>query len=96
MTLQTMRRVVVTGFGALSPIGNSSDAIAHALEHGKSGVRAMPEWDKWKDLHTRVGGVVTDIDEKSIPREYRRSMARVAILAALAAKQAIAHAKLTP
>lgn len=91
-----MKRVAITGYGALSPIGNTGAAIAHALEHGKSGVRAMPEWDKWKDLHTRVGGVVSDIDEKSIPREYRRSMGRVAILAALAAKDAIAHAKLDP
>jgi 3-oxoacyl-[acyl-carrier-protein] synthase II len=90
------RRVVITGYGALSPIGNTPEAIASALEHSKSGVRAMPEWDRWVDLHTRVGGVVTDIDEKTIPREYRRSMARVAILAALAAKDAIAHAALTP
>lgn len=91
-----MTRVVITGFGALSPIGNSAQAIAHALENGKSGVRAMPEWNQWADLHTRVGGTVQDIDEKSIPREYRRSMGRAAILAALAARQAIAHAALSP
>lgn len=90
------RRVVITGYGALSPIGNTPEAIADALEHGKSGVRSMPEWASWVDLHTRVGGVVLGIDEKSIPREYRRSMGRVAILAALAAKDAIAHARLQP
>ena len=90
------RRVVITGYGALSPIGNTPESIAHALKQGTSGIRAMPEWSEWADLHTRVGGVVSAIDEKSIPREYRRSMGRVAILAALAARDAIASAKLPP
>ena len=91
----TTRRVAITGYGALSPIGNTPEGIATALEQGHSGIRAMPEWAHWADLHTRVGGVVEGIDERSIPREYRRSMGRVAILAALAARDAIAHSRLT-
>src|SRR5205823_9412920 len=58
--------------------------------------RAMPEWQGWADLHTRVGGVVNDFDEKSIPREYRRSMGRVALLAAAASKRALESSRLDP
>jgi 3-oxoacyl-[acyl-carrier-protein] synthase II len=88
------RRVVITGWGALTPIGNDAETIVSALKHSKSGIRAMPEWDKTADLHTRVAGVVTDFDEKSIPREFRRSMGRVALLAAEASKRALAHSRL--
>lgn len=90
------RRVVITGFGALSPIGSTPAAIVDSLKNNKSGIRAMPEWDSMKDLHTRVGGVVEGVDEKQIGREHRRSMGRVAILAALASKQAAEMAGLTP
>ncbi len=90
----TKRRVVVTGVGLMSPIGNQISEVSDALRSGRSGVRAMPEWAHWKDLHTRVGAVVADFDEKAIPREFRRSMGRVALLAAAAASQAVAEARL--
>jgi 3-oxoacyl-[acyl-carrier-protein] synthase II len=90
------RRVVITGWGALSPIGNDADAISSALRTGRSGIRAMPEWNSWADLHTKVGGVVEGFDEKSIPREFRRSMSRVAMLAAEASKRALASSRLPP
>src|SRR4051812_28135139 len=89
-----MRRVVITGMGALTPIGNDAEAIVTSLRTGRSGIRAMPEWAAWADLHTGVGGVVEGFDEKIIPREFRRSMARVAQLAAEASKRALAHSRL--
>ncbi|MBU8895230.1 beta-ketoacyl-ACP synthase [Corallococcus sp. H22C18031201] len=89
----TRRRVVITGMGLLSPIGNGLEAVLAALRAGRSGVRAMPSWADWKDLHTRVGATVEGLDEKAIPRESRRSMGRVAMLAASAAEQALAHAR---
>jgi 3-oxoacyl-[acyl-carrier-protein] synthase II len=88
------RRVVITGFGALTPVGNDAEAIVTALRTGRSGIRAMPEWASWADLHTRVGGVVEGFDEKSIPREFRRSMSRVAMLAADAARRALGSSRL--
>ncbi|MBK7864845.1 MAG: hypothetical protein IPJ65_40850 [Archangiaceae bacterium] len=88
------RRVVITGWGALTPIGNDADTIATALRTGRSGIRAMPEWNSWADLHTKVGGVVEGFDEKTIPREFRRSMSRVAQLAAEAARRAMASSRL--
>src|SRR5581483_1854046 len=48
------------------------------------------------DLATRVAGVVSDFDEKTIPREYRRSMGRVAMLAAEASKRALSASRLPP
>jgi 3-oxoacyl-[acyl-carrier-protein] synthase II len=88
------RRVVITGWGALTPIGNDAETISTALKTGRSGIREMTEWNARNDLATRVGGVVTDFDEKSIPREFRRSMGRVAMLAAEASKNALAHSRL--
>lgn len=87
------RRVVITGMGLLSPIGNGLEAVLAALRSGRSGVRTMPAWEAWKDLHTRVGATVENLDERAIPRESRRSMGRVAMLAAAAAEQALAHAQ---
>jgi 3-oxoacyl-[acyl-carrier-protein] synthase II len=90
----TARRVVITGMGLLTPIGNSVPEVVSSLKTGRSGVREMPEWAKWKDLHTRVGATVSGFDEKSIPREFRRSMGRLALLAAGAVTQAVAESKL--
>src|SRR5437660_1118350 len=89
-----MRRVVITGWGALTPIGNDAESIVTALRTSRSGIRAMPEWNSWADLHTKVGGGVEGFDEKSIPREFRRSMSRVAMLAAEATKRALAQSRL--
>jgi 3-oxoacyl-[acyl-carrier-protein] synthase II len=87
------RRVVITGMGLLSPIGNSHEQILSALRGRRSGVRTMPSWDACKGLKTRVGATVEDLDEKVIPRQYRRSMGRVALLAAAAAEQALSQAR---
>ncbi|MHB8874659.1 MAG: beta-ketoacyl-[acyl-carrier-protein] synthase family protein, partial [Myxococcaceae bacterium] len=88
------RRVVITGMGLLSPIGNDVETATLALKTGRSGVRRMPEWASTKDLHTQVGATVNGFDEKSIPREFRRSMGRLSLLAAAAAQQAVAAARL--
>ncbi len=92
--MSSKRRVVITGWGALTPIGNDADAIVESLRTGRSGVRAMPSWDAWADLHTKVGGVVDGFDEKTIPREFRRSMSRMACLAAEAARRAVQSSRL--
>jgi 3-oxoacyl-[acyl-carrier-protein] synthase II len=91
-----MRRVVITGWGALTPIGNDAESICAALKSGRSGIRAMPEWSDTQDLHTRVAGTVGDFDEKAISREHRRSMGRVAVLAAVASKRALEMSRLDP
>jgi 3-oxoacyl-[acyl-carrier-protein] synthase II len=91
------RRVVITGMGLLSPIGNSVDEVSQALRSGRSGISAMAEWPALlPDLQTRVGGTVKGLDEKKVPREFRRSMGRLALLASAAVDQAVAMARLAP
>ena len=83
-------RVVVTGMGLRTPIGNTVNDVADALKTGKSGIRYMPDWEKIERMRTKVAGVC-DIkgEEVSVPRHFRRSMGRVAMLAALAAMDAV-------
>ena len=84
------RRVVVVGAGIRSPIGNTLGELVKSLKESRSGISIMPEWQAIKGLRTRVAGLC-DIkgEEESIPRQYRRSMGRVAMLAALSAVDAV-------
>jgi len=89
------RRVVITGMGAVCPLGHSVDALVAGLREGKSGVRYMPEWDLVSDLQGRLGGNVDGLDlRKRYPRKKRRTMGRVALLATFATEEAVAQAGL--
>ena len=84
------RRVVVVGMGIRSPIGNTPEAFIESIKMGRGGIRRMPEWEDIKRLRTQLAGLC-DIEgeEETIPRRCRRSMGRVAIMAALSAVDAI-------
>jgi 3-oxoacyl-[acyl-carrier-protein] synthase II len=84
------RRVVVVGMGIRSPIGNTLEEFMRSLRESRSGICIMPEWQNIKNLRTRVAGLChIENEEESIPRPYRRSMGRVAMLAALSAIDAV-------
>ncbi|MBN2403233.1 MAG: beta-ketoacyl-ACP synthase [Spirochaetes bacterium] len=87
--MRNTRRVVVTGIGFRSPIGNSLKELKESLLTGRSGIKIMSDWEKMENLRTRVAGICENIDEMVIERKYRRSMGRVAILASLACMSAI-------
>ena len=87
-----MKRVVITGRGVVTGLGNNLDALMKGIRGGKSSVRSMPDWDKYKGLHTRIGAVADIEDEKDIPRKNRRSMGRLSVFGAQAAKQAVTDA----
>lgn len=90
-----MRRVVITGMGTVSPIGNDLAAVEASLRAGTSGVRYMSEWDGIEGFYTRVAAPPAEgLDEKVIARPFRRSMGPQAIYSALAARQAVAQAGL--
>ena len=89
-----MKRVVITGMGLASPVGNDIGAAAEALRAGRSGIRRVPEWDSVAGLKTGVAGVVEGIDPRRIGRKFRRTMGRVALLGALSAMDAVADAGL--
>jgi 3-oxoacyl-[acyl-carrier-protein] synthase II len=83
-------RVVITGTGVLSPIGNTVAESVKSLKEGRSGVRFMPEWSFLADLHGRLGATVEGFDAKSeFDRKARRTMGRVAHLAVAASRQAV-------
>lgn len=90
-----LERVAITGLGIVSPIGNDLNEVASALRDGRSGIRAVPEWEGYEDLAPRVAGMVVGVDlSAAIPRKNRRSMGRVAQLCTFATRQAIEHAAL--
>ena len=89
-----MRRVVITGMGVISPLGNSPETMMDGFAEGKSAVRKMDGWSNFTGLHSLVGAPALLENERDIPRQKRRSMGRLSIFAAQAAKQAVNDAQL--
>ena len=90
-----MRRVVVTGLGAVTALGETWETLRAALQAGKSAVRRMPEWDAFEDLQTRLGAPVDDFQIPAhYPRKMIRSMGRVALLGVRATEIALQDAGL--
>lgn len=85
-----MKRVVITGLGAVSPLGSDVPAMIQGIEKGKSAVRYMDGWDRYTGLRSLVGAPAELVNEKSIPRTSRRSMGRMSIFAVQAADEALA------
>ncbi|WP_078393223.1 beta-ketoacyl-ACP synthase II [Shouchella patagoniensis] len=55
------RRVVVTGYGAISPLGSSVDRLWEAIQGGQSGIRFLED-DAYAAMPTKIGGIVSDFD----------------------------------
>lgn len=88
-----MRRVVITGLGAVSCIGNSKEEITESLRLGRSGIVANESF-KEMGLRSQVSGSV-DIDiTEHIDRKVRRFMGMSAAYAYIAMQQAITDAGL--
>jgi len=90
----TKRRVVVTGLGAVTPLGNSAPEFWRRLVAGESGVGPITAFDA-SDFATRFAAEVKDFDADGLlgKREARR-MDRFSQYALVAAREAIADAKL--
>ena len=88
----SLKRVVITGLGVVSPFGNGMPALMKGIEEGRSAVRRMEGWEQYIGLRSLVGAPVEMRDEKRIPRQKRRSMGRMSIFAAQAADEALADA----
>ena len=93
--MKAPRRVVITGIGLVSPLGEALDSFFTRLKQGESSVVRMPEWDQGTGLATRVASPVRDFDGKSVPRQLRRSMSRVSLFAVAATGQALRDADLS-
>jgi 3-oxoacyl-[acyl-carrier-protein] synthase II len=99
-----MRRIVVTGMGAVSPLGCGVELIWSRLISGRSGLRALPA-SIGADLTARVAGIVPDKAEDTdagfdpdaiVARKDQRKMDRFILFAMVAAAEAIAQAGWTP
>jgi len=90
-----MKRVVVTGFGALSPLGHDWPSVLAALKGGRNAVQVMDSWAQYDGLNTRLGVPVLPFE---LPAHYNRksmrSMGRVAIMATRASELALIDAGL--
>jgi 3-oxoacyl-[acyl-carrier-protein] synthase-1 len=86
------RRVVVTGLGLVSCLGHDFESAIEALKQGRSGVRAMPEWEG-RGLKSLVAGAIDNLDEKKsaakISKKLTPGMSDSALYCALAAKDAV-------
>jgi 3-oxoacyl-[acyl-carrier-protein] synthase II len=88
------RRVVVTGIGVISPIGNDVDTVWANLVEGVSGVGPITRFDA-TGYPTRIAAEVRDFDPSDhMDRKTARNAARYAHFALAAARQAVAHAAL--
>ena len=93
--MASKRRVVITGAGIVSCIGNDEASVVASLREGRSGIRAMPVFAEM-GLRSQVAGQPEiDLDER-IDRKLRRFMGDAAGYAYVSLQDAIAQAGLTP
>ncbi|KQT43411.1 MULTISPECIES: beta-ketoacyl-ACP synthase I [unclassified Methylophilus] len=89
-----MRRVVITGFGIVSSLGNNKQEVLDSLKAGRSGITYQPEYAE-RGLRSHVAGSIKDLDiEALIDRKLLRFMAKGHAYAWLAMQEAIADANL--
>ncbi len=89
------RRVVITGTGIVSCIGNDNATVTQALREGRSGIRAMPQFAEL-NMRSQVAGVPQINLEERIDRKQLRFMGDAAAYAHIALADAIAASGLTP
>lgn len=93
----SLRKVVITGVGAVSPFGVGVERMMNALRAGRSAVvDQRTAWEeRISDLTCWVGAPLREpLDFAGIPRTVRRSMGRVARLAYLASVEALECARI--
>ena len=94
-TSKNLKRVVITGTGIVSCIGNDNASVTKSLRDGISGISAMPEFAEL-GMRSRVAGVPKINLEERIDRKQLRFMGDAAAYAHVALADAIASAGLTP
>lgn len=90
-----MRRVVITGMGIVSPLGDSLDEALASLLETRSGITFQPHYAEL-NLRSRVGGFTRVNIEQHVDRKDLRFMGDAAAYACIAMRQAIADGRLTP
>ena len=89
-----MKRVVITGFGIVSCLGNDKATVMESLKEGRSGIKFQEEY-KEMGMRSHVAGSI-DIDlDAHIDRKVKRFMGNAAAYAYISMQQAIEDSGLT-
>ncbi|MCB1691031.1 MAG: beta-ketoacyl-ACP synthase [Halioglobus sp.] len=90
-----MKRVVVTGMGCVSSLGDDWPEVRTRLQSGRNAIVQMPEWANYQGLFTNLAGPVTDFEKPAhYSRRETRTMGRVALMSVTATEKALADAGL--
>ncbi|MBO1925040.1 beta-ketoacyl-ACP synthase I [Thiomicrorhabdus sp. 6S3-12] len=90
-----MRRVVITGIGIVSSLGNNKEEVTNSLKNGQSGIVFAPEYAE-NGLRSQVHGAVKNLDFKDhIDRKQLRFMGDAAAYSYIAMQQAVEDSGLT-
>lgn len=88
-----INRVVITGMGVVSPVGNDVETYWNNLKEGICGIKVLPETLQIEGTNVHVAGTVTDLDiEKYIDKREARRIARFSQFAIYASKDALSNA----
>jgi 3-oxoacyl-[acyl-carrier-protein] synthase II len=88
-------RVVVTGMGGVTALGDSWAEVEKRLRARHNAVQRMNDWDRYEMMHTRLAAPVKHFEAQSYyPRKMTRSMGRVSLLALRATELALQQAGL--
>ncbi len=87
------RRVVVTGGGMLSALGDSREEALARLKSLKNCIKYVEDWDRYKKMNTRLA-CPYEKELPSYPRKTVRGMGRVALLSFVATEKALEDAGL--
>ncbi|PQV52120.1 beta-ketoacyl synthase [Paraburkholderia sp. BL21I4N1] len=89
-----LQRVVVTGMGIVSCLGNTLDGVSAALRSGRSRIERIDAWRE-RGFGSQVAGVASVAHEPPFERKFERFMGDTARFACHAARRAIDDAGLT-
>jgi 3-oxoacyl-[acyl-carrier-protein] synthase-1 len=90
-----MKRVVITGVGIVSSLGNNKDEVTDSLKNGRSGIVFAPEYEE-NGMRSQVHGAIKNLDFKEhIDRKQLRFMGDAAAYSFIAMKQAVEDSGLT-
>ena len=87
-----MRRVAITGVGAVTPVGNDAKATWEALLAGRSGIDFITQFDA-SEFPVRIAGEVKDFEPTDhVSVKTARNVDRAVVFAIAAAREALADA----
>lgn len=82
-----MRRVVVTGMGGITPIGNNVNDFWNSLKSGKNGIDVL-DAEEFKESPVKLAATVKDLDLSSLPKRDTKFDSRFTIFARIAGREA--------